>query len=282
MILVNGSPAASLPADDRGLAYGDGVFRTMRVVDGLPLHWALHYQKLAADCLRLNIACPAEVLLLEDVRQVAAGHAAAAAKIIVTRGSGQRGYAPPLEQQPLRVVSASPVPMGYASKSVEQGIQVRLCNLRLSHQPALAGAKHLNRLENVLARAEWQEASVGEGLLLDQSGHAIGGTMSNLFIVRNGSLYTPDLSRCGVAGVTRDRVKCIAGQISIDCHETEISLQSILAADELFLVNSLIGLWPVVRLDMHHWPVGPLSKQLHAALQAEDAALEAIAPAPAN
>jgi 4-amino-4-deoxychorismate lyase len=151
-------------------------------------------------------------------------------------------------------------------------IQARICDLRLAHQPALAGVKHLNRLENVLARAEWNDAAIREGLLLDQDGNAIGGVMSNLFIVENGVLLTPDLSHCGVAGVTRDRVMALAAKLGIACRVEMLPLQRALNADELFFVNSLIGLWPVARLATQTWASVPVSMRIRNALAEDDAA----------
>ncbi len=265
MMFVNGTLAQTLPADDRGLAYGDGVFRTLRAVDGQPRHWALHYAKLSADCARLSLQCPPETVLLDEICRATAAWPDAAVKIIVTRGSGPRGYAPPVPSMPLRVVSASS--LSAAAPVVEPGIHAHLCQLRLSHQPALAGAKHLNRLENVLARAEWHDAAIREGLLLDQDGNAIGGTMSNVFVVAHGQLFTPDLSRCGVAGVTRDRVMAWATAAGVRCQVTPISLQRLLDADEVFFTNSLIGLWSVATLQERRWPAGTLSKRIRAALE---------------
>jgi aminodeoxychorismate lyase apoprotein (EC 4.1.3.38) len=94
-------------------------------------------------------------------------------------------------------------------------VKVRVCQLRLSRQPALAGIKHLNRLENVLARSEWQDPDIMEGLLLDDTGCVIGGTMTNLLAVRGRRLFTPDLSTSGIAGVTRERILAIA--VELDC-----------------------------------------------------------------
>ncbi len=269
MMLVNGEPAASLPATDRGLAYGDGVFRTLRAAGGRPLHWAQHYATLSHDCAVLTLPCPPEDVLLSDVRQTAAGHAHASVKIVVTRGSGPRGYAPPQPCAPTRIVMAEArVPM----PPRDAGVNLHVCRLRLAHQPALAGIKHLNRLENVLARAEWSDPKIAEGLLLDQQGYAIGGTMSNLFIVEHGVLITPDLSRCGVAGVTRGRVIDLAKHANIACRIESLPLQRVVGADEVFLVNSLIGLWPVARLMDRAWTPGALTLQLAQALEADDAA----------
>lgn len=270
MILINGAPAVSIPATDRGLAYGDGVFRTLRVRDGKPLHWRRHHQKLAHDCAALHIPVPDQTALLNEVRVVSQTCADAAVKIIVTRGSGERGYAPPQPSAPMRVVLGtlySPLP------HADAGLAVHLCRLRLGHQPALAGIKHLNRLENVLARSEWHDAAIGEGLLLDQEGLAVGGTMSNLFVVEAGQLLTPLLDRCGVAGVTRDRVMAAASAAGIVCVEQRLPLQRVLDADEAFLVNSLMGLRSVARLGPREWTEVPLSRELRNRLDAQDDAL---------
>jgi 4-amino-4-deoxychorismate lyase len=122
------------------------------------------------------------------------------------------------------------------------------CKLRLGHQPLLAGIKHLNRLENVLAAGEWQDQDVPEGLLSDISGHVISGTRSNLFMQRGNILVTPNLSRCGVAGVQRDRVMDWARQHGVSCKVADFGMEELAQADEIFLVNSVFGLWPVREL----------------------------------
>jgi 4-amino-4-deoxychorismate lyase len=154
-----------------------------------------------------------------------------------------------------------------------KGIKLHLCRLRLAHQPALAGIKHLNRLENVLARAECSDAEADEGLLLDQEGFAIGGAMTNLFIVEQGALLTPDLSRCGVAGVTRARVLEIAEKSRLACQVARLPLERVMNADEVFLVNSVIGLWWVAHWDERQWPRGRIAAAMRQALEADDAAL---------
>ena len=252
MILVDGSPEAVIPADDRGFGYGDGVFRTLALRDGLPQCWEPQYAKLAADCRALGIGPPAAADLLADIRRIAAQLPDCALRITVTRGTGGRGYVPPAHPQTRRVVSAAPLP-AYPSTWPEQGVTVRWCELRLATQPRLAGIKHLNRLENVLARAEWHDPAVAEGLLLDASDQVIGGTRCNLFVVEAGALITPDLSRCGVAGVTRELVMAAAVHHGLRCRIETISRARLAAADAVLLVNSLIGVWPVAALGERRW-----------------------------
>jgi 4-amino-4-deoxychorismate lyase len=243
-MLINGLPGEQLNANDRGLLYGDGVFRTMRVRDGQILHWQQHYNKLQHDCSALAIACPAIQILRVELDQLIQTRPDGVAKIIITRGIGSRGYTPPVRPVVTRILNVSPAPV-YPDSFASSGVSMHICSLRLGHQSRLAGIKHLNRLENVLAAAEWDDANIAEGLLMDESGHIIEATRSNLFLVKDGALFTPDLSRCGVAGLQRERVMDWARHGGIRCDIADLQLDDLLAADEVFVVNSIIGLWPV-------------------------------------
>lgn len=260
-MLVNGVPGNLISIRDRGLLYGDGVFRTLCAKRGKAQHWLLHYQKLQRDCSTLGMACPDLALLSAELNDLLVKHPDAVVKLIVTRGEGARGYAPPAGAAPTHLWDASPLP-DYPADWAAQGIKARLCQLRLSLQPRLAGVKHLNRLENVLAAAEWNDASIAEGVLLDGTGNVIAGTRSNLFIVLDGALLTPDLSHCGVAGVQRARVMEWAAAHNIPCRMVQFGLAELLAADEIFLVNSVIGLWPVRDLQGRNWSHHPISRQV--------------------
>ncbi len=252
IILVDGLPSAVVPADDRGLAYGDGVFRTLAMRNGVAEQWPLQFSKLAADCWALGIEPPAESDLQRDLTRIAGEIPDCALRISVTRGSGGRGYIIPQQPVTRRMVSASPPPK-YPESWPRSGVKVRYCDIRLSAQPRLAGIKHLNRLENVLARAEWSDPEVSEGLLLDIDGNVIEGTRSNLFLVEGLGLVTPVLNRCGVAGLTRDRVISAATEHGLNCVAEPISTARLEAAREIFLVNSLIGVWPVAVLGEKRW-----------------------------
>jgi 4-amino-4-deoxychorismate lyase len=268
MILVNGVAADNVAATDRGLAYGDGVFRTLVLRQGRARQWARHYRKLAHDCAALAIACPPEALLAGEVAQLARHSPDAVVKIIVTRGSGARGYAPPQPSTLTRIVMDSPVP-GYPEEFVRAGVAVHVCQMRLSSQPRLAGVKHLNRLENVLARAEWNDPAVPEGILLDAEEHVVGGTMTNLFIVEDGGLVTPPLLLCGVAGVTRERIMQGAGRLGMACREEPVTLPRLLGAQEALLVNSVIGAWQVKSCAGRGWEPGDRTRRVREWLDEE-------------
>lgn len=265
-MLINGVLSNQLNAYDRGLQYGDGVFRTLRVVNGKLLHWPRHYRKLQQDCAALSLRCPDVTLLFDELHSLTKHQPEGVAKIIITRGTQQkRGYAPVAEVTPTstttRILSMAPAP-AYPDIFYTHGVKLHLCALRLAHQPRLAGIKHLNRLENVLAAAEWNNTDIPEGLMLDFSGNVIEGTRSNLFIVHQGELRTPDLSHCGVSGVQRERVIELAAKNGVACRIEQFTLAEVLAADEVFLVNSVIGLWPVRQLLTRTWSQFILSFQI--------------------
>lgn len=259
MNLINGVAGDTLSVRDRGLAYGDGVFRTFPVVAGKPLLWQRQYAKLAHDCAALQIDCLSRAILERDIALIEA--ADCVVKIIVTRGDSARGYAPPLEPVPARAIITGPLPE-YPDRFAAEGIRVHLCRIRLASQPRLAGIKHLNRLENVLARIERNDPAIAEGLLCDARDNVIGGTMSNLFIVEAGKLVTPALTDCGVAGVMRDLVIDLARAHGLAVDIAAVSLDRLGAADAVFVVNSVIGLWPVIALKRQVWQKSALTAQI--------------------
>lgn len=265
-MLINGVSSNTISIRDRGLLYGDGVFRTLRVCDGQPQHWPLHYKKLKINCAALGIACPDYACLSAELAGLAAENPDAVFKVIVTRGQSVRGYAPPPDATPSHIWDVAPLP-DYPSGYEKQGVTVSLCELRLGHQPVLAGIKHLNRLENVLAAAELSGTDAVEGLLLDADGFVIEGTRSNLFLISQGRLITPDLSRCGVAGVQRDRVMAYAATIGMPIEVRNVELAELFCADELFLTNSVFGLWSIAQLEQQRWTDFSFAAQIRTVLE---------------
>lgn len=268
MVLVNGSPTEYIRVFDRGLMYGDGVFRTLLIRAGRPLCWQRHYVKLRADCAALGIVCPPADLLISEMGRLIEAMPSCVLKIIVTRGESKRGYAVTEEIEPTRILMANPMPE-YPPGYSPDGIRMHLCSIRLALQPRLAGIKHLNRLENVLARREWNDPALAEGLLLDMEGNAIEGTMTNLFALRGNVLHTPALSRCGVAGVQRERIMDLAGSLGLTVKVEDMPLSRIYEADEVVLCNSVIGVWQVRELAGNTWQIGNLAARLRDLLDDE-------------
>jgi 4-amino-4-deoxychorismate lyase len=246
-VLVNGEARDAVSSADRGFQYGDGLFETIAVRDGRPLRFARHLARLRRGAERLGIVPPSAAMLEEEARQLCKGTPRAVLKIIVTRGPGGRGYACDATAAPTRVLRLQP----WRERSddyARHGVAVRLCHARLGRNPLLAGIKHLNRLEHVLARREWSD-EFAEGLMRDDTGDVIEGTMSNVFTVAAGALHTPDLSACGVEGVMRAVVLEAAAQLGLETRIGRITTDDLARAQEIFLTNSLIGIWPVIRLD---------------------------------
>lgn len=260
--LINGSFHDAISALDRGLAYGDGVFRTLKVIKGMPKHWPTHYQKLFQDCCSIGIVCPdAEVLMHDFTKLFSVEEDSATAKIIITRGEGERGYNPPAITNPIRIMLKSELP-DYPKQRFDEGVRLYVCNTRLSHQKQLAGVKHLARLDNVLARMEWTDPDYADGLMLDHEGHVIECVSANIFARYGEDLLTPKLDYCGVSGVTRGQILSHAKQLKLKPREAQISLAKLLEADEVVMCNSLFGVWQVRQIEQKQWPKLPLAASL--------------------
>lgn len=251
IIAVNGHLGGAISPLDRGFAYGDGVFESCRVIHGrIPL-WPYHRERLLASCQQLKIYCDPEqldqyceqLLVLPEVIQTPD----TVLKVMVTRGVSGRGYRlpeTPATTYCLAIFSGNPL----LSDNYTQGVKLRICDYRLSANPALAGLKHMNRLEQILARSEWDD-EYHEGLLLDQLGNVIEATSSNLFALVGGELITPDLSQAGVAGVMRRLIlERLAPAIGLVPRIKALTLSELQKADELFICNSLAGIRPVLSI----------------------------------
>jgi 4-amino-4-deoxychorismate lyase len=250
-ILVNGVEEGRVSALDRGLAYGDGLFETIRCIDGAAPLWQRHVARLRDGCARLGMPAPDETLLAEECTRVTVGLDDAVVKIILTRGIGERGYALPAMVNATRIVAAFPTPR-LPADWYRDGIRVRCCALRLAAQPRLAGIKHLNRLEQVLARGEWSDADVVEGLMFDQRDNLVSATAANVFAAIDGVLRTPPVDSCGVAGVLRGALL----EALPDVRVQTMTKEDLMQADELFLTSSVRGVLPVRVLDERVLRVG--------------------------
>jgi len=254
-MLVNGQPQETLELSDRALHYGDGAFETLRVENARAVHWRRHLLRLERTCNFLKI--PIDINSLEaevDVILSGAGHTCIL-KIIVSRGSGGRGYRPPVVAQSRRILSLHTLPAEYPGLQ-QTGIRLMRCQHPVSENPALAGFKHLNRLDQVLASMELA-ADCEEGVMLNREGKVIEGTRSNLFLVRHNRLLTPSLQLAGVAGIQREIIleQCAAHGLDVEVRDIDIThLQN---ADEIFVCNSVMGIWPVIE-----WRDGHKTRQL--------------------
>ncbi|MEE4251525.1 MAG: aminodeoxychorismate lyase [Alcanivoracaceae bacterium] len=255
------SESALISSDDRGLSYGDGLFETMRMVSGrIPL-WQRHRQRLAEGAARLDIPLPATQLDQHIAGQCASG-GDAVIKVILTRGPGGRGYSVPVEPLPTLLCQRHPLSLPVEAR-YRDGLELGVCDIRLASQPVLAGIKHLNRLEQVLARRQVDAAGWHEGLLLGACDEPLELTAMNLFARFADQLWTPALTQAGVAGVMRGYVlDTLAPAMGLTVQVSAGTLPKLEQADELFACNSVAGILPVRKLALCCWPVGEITRAM--------------------
>ncbi len=258
-VWINGSPTLDLSPSDRGLNYADGLFETMCIRGRAVPHVDRHIDRLSEGCRRLGIDGVDVAILRREIAARAAAQGDGTLKLIITRGVGPRGYRPVVTGAPTRILVVSEVRA--TDESTATGVRIRYCRTPASENAALAGLKHLGRLDSVLARGEWSDADIAEGLLRDSRGLIVGGTMTNLFAVRGGELMTPRIDHAGVRGVMRGVVMDAARGAGLAVTEAPLKASDLIAADELFLTNALIGVWPVRELDGHAYAVGPVTRR---------------------
>ncbi len=244
---------ANLPEDsqlkyDRGLHYGDGLFETIAVKSGSAELLDKHINRLKEGCVRLKLINIDFNNIREEIENRAENITKGVIKLIVTRGIGGRGYLAPDNMKTNYIILDYPWP-NFNPDSWDKGIAVKKCDLVLSQQPLLAGIKHLNRLENVMARMELIDTEFKEGLLCDSEHNVIEATSSNVFIVVDNIIKTPILENSGVAGIMREHIIALAQENKLQLDLQEISYESLCDADEIFLTNSIIGIWPVTKLN---------------------------------
>jgi 4-amino-4-deoxychorismate lyase len=237
---INGRRSTRIDSRDRGLQYGDGLFETMRIRRGEVRFLDQHLERLFAGCRRLRIAGPPGAELRRELEHIAGRRKEGVLKLIVTRGvSSLRGYRPTGRERCTRILALHPLPSAALTASP---VRIRLCATPLGINPGLAGLKTLNRLESVLARAEWNSERIWEGLMRDVDENIVCGTMSNLFVRSGFTLVTPVLDRCGVAGVMRRWILENAGDMALRPSERRVRWQDLREADEVFVTNAVVGL----------------------------------------
>lgn len=267
---VNGREQHHIAVTDRGLQYGDGLFETLLYLDGELVLQKEHLVRLQRDAVRLHLNIDHKKLQFEldgflkalKTKSVSCG----IVKIIVTRQFTRRGYG-------FDKKSGSNILLQFFSgliypKANRKGISITLLPEHLAINHSLVGIKHLNRLEQVLAQRHLHRPftrgiAYQEGLLLDQQQAVVEGVHSNLFMVKDNVIITPLLDRCGVQGVMRDFIlQSACKALKIPTREQRISLAELLQADEVFMCNSVYGIWPVIQWDVKSYGSGNITKTL--------------------
>ncbi len=275
--LINGVASNFLNVNDRSIHYGDGVFETILCHQQHLFYWQEHYQRLSTSAKKLKLHCPAEEVFLTDIRKLLDEEASNkdgrnkddnyfSIKVILTRGEGERGYLFSDKAVSNRIVLVATLDANYSSLLSNKLLagDLFLCKQQVSINKQLAGLKHLNRLENVMARNEWgshsKQTNIIDGLMLNANQHVIEGCMSNLFAVKNNELLTPDLSLSGVDGIMRQAIIDLADKLDLKLTITNLGKDEILAMDELFISNSLIGIKSVSCFEETTYNQQPITK----------------------
>lgn len=253
-IWVDGERADALPLPDRGLEFGDGLFETLLFESGRVLFPDLHWQRLQGGLASLGFApILPEILSQFDAVLVSLAQDwhRAALRVTITRGQGPRGYAPPNEAKPRIIVSATPLP---AASGQLPAATMATAKTRWGHQPQLAGIKHCNRLEQVLAAAEKSHAGLDEVLMLGQDEQLVSVSAGNLFLRLGDELHTPVLDECGIEGTRRRLIlEQWAPAIGCSVQESRLYRSDLVNAKEVFYCNTLLGLRPVAAIDDLRW-----------------------------
>jgi len=264
---IDGIAGTHVPVDDRGLQYGDGLFETILVRDGTARFLAAHLGRLARGCARLGIPYDDDALRADVARALAKAPPLAILKLVVTRGSAaRRGYAPQ-PGAPRRLVTLHATG---DTRSMTAGVTLGIARTRAATHPALAGLKHLNRLDNVLAAAEIA-AGDHDVLMLDVADRIVSGSSCNVFLARDGRLATPKLDSSGVSGVLRGIVQREAPKLGLVVQERALSLADLATADEVLVTNARIGVVPVSRVGEHAFRSFELALRLRGHIEALDA-----------
>jgi len=266
--VVNGALTDQISVTDRAFNYGDGVFETIAVHNQALHYWSEHYQRLQKGCDVLGFSAPTESELLADIKKLSLSTDSSIIKIIVSRGQGGRGYSPAGVAQPTTVITQHTWPE-YVSRYQSQGINSRLCQHRLIINPALVGIKHLNRLDQVLARNEWHNDNIQEGFMLDGDGNIIEGTCTNIFLKTSNGWVTPAVNSCAVAGVMRAAVINKASQTGLVIKQKNIKLSELASVKECFVCNSIWGVVPVLSCDTYRFEISDEFIQLQKELEQE-------------
>jgi 4-amino-4-deoxychorismate lyase len=248
LVLNGDGEPVEFDLQDRGLTYGDGVFETILIHQGQMVWWDAHCRRLLLGAERLRLPMFDQEKIRQACESFCATQHRAVLKVIYTRGSGGRGYQMPESSSPSVLLSLHSAPEKNAG-----AINLVWCKTPLAIQPILAGIKHLNRLEQVLARAEWKSPDIHEGLMCDSDGRVVCATAANVFIYRHGRWLTPIIDRCGIQGLAREWVL----QRLTAAEETSVTREDVMQADAVFLCNAVRGIMPVAALNGCTWAQHP-------------------------
>ncbi|MDF2043030.1 MULTISPECIES: aminodeoxychorismate lyase [unclassified Pantoea] len=263
---INGFRQSTVAASDRALQFGDGCFTTAAVRQGKIVMLESHIQRLKEGCERLWIAGVDWHQLETEMKQAAYEQTQAVLKVIISAGSGGRGYSRRGCGEPVRIVSLAAWPQHYTDIQ-QRGARLRLSPIRLARNPQFAGIKHLNRVEQVMIRVHLDQTDADEALVLDTEGWVVECCAANLFWRQGTQIFTPDLSASGVDGIMRRSLMAQLAAAGQACQIVKSEPAQLLAADEVVICNALMPVLPVRQIEAVQFTERSLFKQLLASCE---------------
>ena len=261
--IITANETSSISTRDRGLNYGDGFFTTAMVTDGQVEHWAYHKARLIECTQRLGFPALEFNALESQITQLIASHPQAVLKVVITRGEGGRGYAPPSECNLNIIVSVLAYPDHYNSLT-DAGISLAISPIKLAVQPHLAGLKTLNRLEQVLIKNALQTQHSDDALVLDYNNNVIETSAANIFAIKNNKVFSPRLDECGIKGVF---LQSLCDKLTVEFKT--VSVDDLTQADAIFVCNSLMKIVPVKSIGEHCFDIAHSQSLLNELLAKE-------------
>ena len=262
VVLINGEEQSKVSIFNRNMQYGDGLFETCIAKDNRILFWPNHFARLNKGCEKLNIKKIDESYWMSDLKKAFAlyEHNNCIVKLILSRGDSSRGYSYKDDIVPVRVVIISEI----KKTVVNNSFSLEYSDSGYHSNPQLAGIKHCNRLEQILARSN---LSSDEGIMLDENQNVISVTQGNIYLIIGNTLLTPKLDKCGVVGSRRSLILELAKSLNIEVKEDLISADKLKKADEIFISNSVIGIQSVKSIEGDSLGDNPLTEEIKAAFK---------------
>jgi len=257
IVLINGAQQSKISIFNRNIQFGDGLFETCVVENKKILFWVNHFARLNRGCEQLKISKVSESVWLSDVKKALSlcSYDRCVVKLILSRGESLRGYGFKDDIKPVRAVIVSEL----QKVTLNNSFCLEYCQSGYDSNPKLAGIKHCNRLEQVLARAGLKS---DEGIMLDENHNVISVTQGNIYAIHGNTLITPKLDKCGVEGTRRAVILDLAKLLGIKVKVDTLSVKELGQADEVFISNSIIGIQSISKIDGISFGESPITKKI--------------------
>ncbi len=260
--IINGKEQSNISIFNRNFQYGDGLFETCVVKNNQILFWEKHLSRLDIGCRKLKIKNIEEEIWLKDIKKALSltSKKNCVLKLILSRGNSQRGYSYPDDILQVRVVIVSEMKNVQAKES----FSLEYASSGYHSNPNLAGIKHCNRIEQILARSSLKR---DEAIMLDENQNIISVTQGNIYFIFGQSLVTPKLDRCGVIGSRRSLILELAESIELNVEQGNVSMNDAKKADEAFISNSIMGIQSVNSIEKYQLPKKMITEQIKIAFE---------------